>query len=77
LSGPLAFIVSAYSSFETIDHNHPLLFNLMIDSTIDKIIWDKRLLEAGLQTPKKQLDTILSQYLPKRLVDAILHEKFP
>lgn len=77
LSGPLAFIVSAYSSFETIDHNHPLLLNLMVDSTTEKIIWDKRLIEAGLQTPKKQLDTILSQYLPKRLVDTILHEKFP
>ena len=77
LSGPLTFIISAYSSFETIDHNHPLLVNLMIDSTADTSIWNKRLLDASSQTPKKQLDTILSQYLPKRLADTILYEQFP
>jgi len=70
-------MISAYSSFETIDHNHPLLVNLMIDSNADTSIWNKRLLEASSQTPKKQLDTILSQYLPKRLADTILHEQFP
>ena len=48
----------------------------MIDAQSDKYIWDKRLLEASHQTPKKQLDTILAQYLPKRLVDALLAEKF-
>lgn len=77
LSGPLAFIISAYSSFEMIDHNKPLLLKLMIDSNADKTTRDKRLLEASNQTPKKQLDTILAQYLPKRLVEAILAEKFP
>jgi len=49
----------------------------MIDSNADTSIWNKRLLEASSQTPKKQLDTILSQYLPKRLADTILHEQFP
>ena len=73
MCGPLAFIVAAHHAFEQIDGNHPLILRLRIDSDANRNIRDQRLIQAGQKTPRKQLDTILSQYLPSRVVASILH----
>lgn len=72
VSGPLTFIVAAHSAFEQIDSWHPLIVHCSPDAEVDAQTWDRRLIQAGQETPRKQLDTILAQYLPHRFVDVFL-----
>ncbi len=65
--------MAAHSAFETIDNGHPLLLKLRIDALADQKVWESRLLEAAKETPRKQLDTIIAQYLPTRIVNSILN----
>ena len=68
LTWPATFIVAAYSAFETIDGNHPLEISLSIDG--DKTSADRHdiFLQASKEYSRKQITTILKQYLPDRIV---------
>lgn len=70
LTGPSTFIIAAYSAFETIDGNHPMKISLSIDA--DKTPADRHeiFLQASKEYPRKQISTILKQYLPDRVVES-------
>lgn len=70
LTGPSTFIIAAYSAFETIDGNHPMKISLSINA--DKTPADRHeiFLQASKEYPRKQISTILKQYLPDRVVEA-------
>jgi predicted Rossmann fold flavoprotein len=70
LTGPSTFIIAAYSAFEMIDGNHPMKISLSVDA--DKTPADRHeiFLQASKDYPRKQISTILKQYLPDRVVEA-------
>ncbi len=71
LSWPATFIVSAYSSFEKIDKNNPLMVWVSPFAYMDRVVWDSFLLEQSTKNPRKQISTILHQYLPQRMIDIL------
>lgn len=70
LTGPATFIVAAYSAFQLIDGNHPLEISLSIDADKNANNRHEILLQASKDQSRKQIATILKQYLPDRIVDA-------
>jgi len=70
LTWPSTFIIAAYSAFEIVNENHPMNISLSIDA--DKTPADRHeiFLQASKDYPRKQISTILKQYLPDRVVEA-------
>lgn len=62
--------MAAYSAFETIDGNHPLEISLSVDASKSSADWHALLLQASKDSSRKQIATILKQYLPERVISA-------
>lgn len=71
ISGPATFIISAHSSFETINRGQAfeVFFTPLAD--MNKAIWNDFLLVQSKEFPRKQISTILHNYLPQRIVDGL------
>jgi predicted Rossmann fold flavoprotein len=69
LTGPAIFIIAAYSAFETIDWNHPIKILLSVDADKNSVDRHHILLQASKEYPRKQISTILKQYIPDRVVE--------
>ncbi len=71
ISGPATFIVSAYSSFEAI--NRANVFDVFFAPYADmtKEVWNEFLLQQAKEVPRKQLSTILHNYLPQRMIELL------
>ena len=77
ISGPGAFMLSAYMAFETLSSKQPISVLFQPDSTLATSDWNLYLQWAFLSHPKKLLTTILSEKLPKRFSEAFVTEFFP
>lgn len=72
-SGPAIFAFSAHSSFEQIDKANPLQV-LLVPQAERNSEWRTRWLnEFSQNSPKKQINTILSFEFPDRFTEALLH----
>ena len=71
ISGPATFIVSAHSSFETINRSQALevYFMPFVDRTRE--VWEEFFLQQAKEVPRKQITTILHTYLPQRIIDSL------
>lgn len=76
LSGPATFVISAYSSFEQIDKVHPLYISFCPFFELWKDEWNSFLLQQATQNPRKQISTILHNYLPDRMIDVLNRSVF-
>ncbi len=74
ITWPHVFIVASLSAFTSIDEHHPLCLHLCLDVSKDQSWRDRFLIESSLAHPKKLLLSIISQHLPKRLIEALFVE---
>lgn len=74
ISGPLAFKISAYSAFVDYDRENPLVlkFNFLPDMDFESL--DKKLREEFDRNSKKDVQNIVSEFLPKSLAHSLLNE---
>lgn len=71
ISGPLAFIISAHTAFETIEESHSLLLKLRPQADHDTQ-WRYDYLTSQAHTQAhKQLKTILAQEFPDRVAQSV------
>ena len=68
----MVFEYSAYTSFEPIGVDQPLLVKRIIDKDKRYEYWINVLQEAKEVFPKKHVDSILKSHIPGRLVDALI-----
>lgn len=71
-SGPAVFAFSAHSSFEQIEKIHPLHVLLVPQAERNTEWRTRRLNEFSQNSPKKQINTILSFEFPDRFAEALL-----
>jgi predicted Rossmann fold flavoprotein len=71
ISGPLAFVISAYMAFECIDQDHPQNIKLQCFADRNEDRWYKDIQDSCIWSPRKQIKTYLMQYLPERFVIAL------
>lgn len=67
-------MIASHAAFEPISSADPCSLALQPLAAMDRSAWDERLLEQMRLSPKKELQTILSVHLPKRLASSILTE---
>lgn len=72
ISGPVTFALSSHLAFEEISKENPKEISFIPTENNDFDFWNKELLDAFSQSPKKQVKHIISSYLPKRLTSEIL-----
>ena len=72
ISGPVTFALSSHLAFEEISNENPkeISFFPIANSNFD--FWNKELLDAFSQSPKKQVKHMLSKHLPERLAYEVL-----
>jgi hypothetical protein len=68
----VTFILASQSAFETIDAQHPLQIRFQPDSTKDAHQRKQLLLDTSVDSPRKTIFTILSQYFPKRFAEVVI-----
>lgn len=71
LSGPIAFVISAYTSFETIDRTHPLMISFQPYANMGKQERNDFLIEQSSLNPRKKIATILHQYFTERCLEEL------
>jgi predicted Rossmann fold flavoprotein len=71
ISGPVVFSLSSHIPYHDMSEATPLRIEVLIDATMNFEKWNQRLLEACQQQSKKQLKSLLSQWLPQRLATQI------
>lgn len=83
ISGPLAFMMSSKLAWEKIGKWKTVQIALKPIVSMNPTLWDNWLKESFVQHPKKLLNTLLSEKLPRRFVEAFvaeycswIHEKF-
>lgn len=72
ISWPLAFIVSAHTAFDQIDHERPLSLRLRPHADHDKTRRYDRLTQQAHTQPHKQLNTILWQEFSDKFINFLL-----
>lgn len=72
ISGPATFALSSHLAFNEISKENPITISLFPDSKKNFDSWNNELLNEILENSKKQINYILSGFLPKRLVEEIL-----
>lgn len=77
ISGPLAFMVSSELAWEDISKEKSRSIWLIPIASMDSLLWDAFLREQFSLHPKKILQNILSEKLPRRFVEAFITEFFP
>jgi predicted Rossmann fold flavoprotein len=74
ISWPLAFIMSAHTAFDQIDHEHPLSLRLRPHADHDYNWRYDRLTQQAHTQPHKQLSTIVRQEFSEKFTDYVLNQ---
>ena len=72
ISGPVTFALSSHLAFEEISKESPKEISFLPTPNSNFDFWNKELLDAFSQSPKKQVKHIISKHLPKRLAYEVL-----
>lgn len=72
ISGPHSFVLASHTAFLEISPQLPLQVLLIPDREINYEQWNKLLVQASTETPKKKLASILAVHFPKRFVEQFL-----
>lgn len=74
LSGPAVFALSSHVPFVSLSPQAPLKVVMRIDATKSYEWWWNMLRDASSQSPKKEIGTILREYMPRKFVEVLLAE---
>lgn len=72
ISGPLPFAFSAHVAFMPITKNEPLIVSFSPEANMSFEDWSGRLQNAQRDSGARQIHTVLSVFLPKRFIEALL-----
>lgn len=72
ISGPATFTLSSHLAFNEISKENSITISLFPESKKNFDTWNDELLNEITRSSKKQINYILSEYLPKRLSEEIL-----
>lgn len=72
ISGPLAFVLSAYLAHTKISNQKYVTIGLQVDKNKNFEFWNNEFLKIFPENPNKQVKTLLNEYLPKKFIENCL-----